>query len=1576
MEALAAAASVAGLISLAIEIPKIIDSASTIWSAPDEAAQLARTMEALISALRKLEEFLKTDEARDIGMASDSALVIAISSCQTRILDLAKKMRSQLPPQSPSGSASTPQSKLKKAVAMLRWPLDKKECLTVISELHALQSTFEFCLVMDNCQQMSKSHKEVISQLKSQETTLSQIASSFPAQAAQVLAIAENIRTVGTCLQKAAETIDRIQVGITELQDRNKESERRKAEELHGQALKWLSPVDPSARQDELRDTRALGTCGWILEQPAFNTWVHLKASTDATRVTCWVGDPGQGKTHTMSRVVDHLQDLCSKEVGYFVSYLYLDYQGTSGYSITTLLGTLVRQLLSQFELMPDPVAEFVRIECVKNQKSAARPNDIHRTLELLQPQIKRLFICVDALDEFRDSEAFLAACHRFSSIPTSFFFIGRPSIASSVRSAFRGTDIHTIQHQNRDIEAFVSLRLESERHRHVELTPAWLADQIQVTVPQQASGMFLLASLHLTRILSHDTVHRRREALASLSPTIEGAFLQTLERIREHHHIDRAFHILAWVYLVGPIPLTKLRHMLAIEPHHTHFQHDNLPHPTTCLDCCLGLAKLDNIKRQVPGDAALVTFVHSTLRMYFDSNPEIIDGVTPSLLATCFAFLSFPLAQRPEPIQGFAEATWVRLLHACRNPTNEFLEAAWQQCVQINSMIHKHFFRGTLFKHSEEIEEPSAKLAWIPRKLKLLLEDTDALGFRQDGPREHSLFHTACLLGLSCCRAILARLADLAAQLSHAEASRFINDPDSFGASPLGWVLLPESPFYWPQGSSASLSKFDTFEHNLRMAEEVFKAFPRLDPGKPLWGPRAIRAIRSSTVARSENGSTVSYFSSMPTMFILGNSSAAPEAVRNCIAAMQVHLEFNFWSILCAGLIGTDSLWGVVSFWGSDLPPFWEPGYQARQVNGPATAVDPTSPPSDIDDEQQPKSRFAPGSLYHLADKLGVFSEWTSMGYVNTSRKNSTNALLSPEIRRINALFEPGSSVPVLTTSCLVKESEKGYHYLRTRQDTKIFPFPASLTGTRGERARCPKSALLHLAAAIDDVELGTFAVYKFGLDPNQRDSEGRTALQLALTNHSTLAAFFLIGLPNIDLNLTDSADMLPLQFSAKHRQWSLFWSILRRRSTNIDAQDREGKTALHYVVQARERMMMKALLRRRADINIQDADGNTALHLAIIMRDSRMVEILLEPRPGVGFSAGNLQTALNLAIDAGAKFIMEISRAIQTGPQPLLLEGLTPTSSDLSRRPELKVVQFLAATGTTNAYTEKDLDFMLRLVSKNGGQTGSRRNPSGVAAASLQHSNVPLWLPDPVGTVRSALAQRAENVAIYLIRSFPVDLDRMGDDGESALQLAIVYNAPKLVSLLFSNFPEAIDLARLTPDGFTAPQLAVVHMRLEMLRSFVAATTGRVAEAFQHFHEHTGATVLTLAITRRFAGAVPLLLECPYVDVNRLDRSGRAAIHHAVLQQNIAVVTQLVKCPRVDAALVSSDGRSALAYAALCAGEAMVTLLLGTGLFNILSVDTYGKTALDWARFNTSPGVSACLREASSRRVPLAIG
>lgn len=146
MEVLGAAASVAGLISLALEVPKIIDTVISIQAAPEESRELSKTASALVETLKKLETFLKTEEARDMEVADDSALLVSISVCQKRILDLSRKFRSQSDP-TPNKPAS---KRIKTAISRFRWPFDKKECLELISELHAMESTFQFCLVMKN----------------------------------------------------------------------------------------------------------------------------------------------------------------------------------------------------------------------------------------------------------------------------------------------------------------------------------------------------------------------------------------------------------------------------------------------------------------------------------------------------------------------------------------------------------------------------------------------------------------------------------------------------------------------------------------------------------------------------------------------------------------------------------------------------------------------------------------------------------------------------------------------------------------------------------------------------------------------------------------------------------------------------------------------------------------------------------------------------------------------------------------------------------------------------------------------------------------------------------------------------------------------------------------------------------------------------------------------------------------------------------------------------------------------------------------------------------------------------------
>lgn len=148
MEALGAAASVAGLISLALEIPKIIDTIITIKSAPEEAKQFLQTVAALVATLQRLEAFLKSDEAEDLELKDDSILTVLISVCKDRVLPLLKKLRSHLP--KTSGTRLPGLKAVKETATRLRWPFDKTECLSLVTEINAMQNSFEFCLSMQN----------------------------------------------------------------------------------------------------------------------------------------------------------------------------------------------------------------------------------------------------------------------------------------------------------------------------------------------------------------------------------------------------------------------------------------------------------------------------------------------------------------------------------------------------------------------------------------------------------------------------------------------------------------------------------------------------------------------------------------------------------------------------------------------------------------------------------------------------------------------------------------------------------------------------------------------------------------------------------------------------------------------------------------------------------------------------------------------------------------------------------------------------------------------------------------------------------------------------------------------------------------------------------------------------------------------------------------------------------------------------------------------------------------------------------------------------------------------------------
>lgn len=115
--------------------------------------------------------------------------------------------------------------------------------------------------------------------------------------------------------------------------------------------------------------------------------------------------------------------------------------------------------------------------------------DEIHQILALLNIEVVRLFVCIDALDECNDAENFVAACESFP-LKASFLFIGRHSIAQVVKRRFPNSSHQAMQPQNDDITAVISARIEEEKARQPDMMPDWLAYKIRTEISKLANGM------------------------------------------------------------------------------------------------------------------------------------------------------------------------------------------------------------------------------------------------------------------------------------------------------------------------------------------------------------------------------------------------------------------------------------------------------------------------------------------------------------------------------------------------------------------------------------------------------------------------------------------------------------------------------------------------------------------------------------------------------------------------------------------------------------------------------------------------------------------------------------------------------------------------------------------------------------------------------------------------------------------------------------------------------------------------------------------------------------------------------
>ena len=196
---------------------------------------------------------------------------------------------------------------------------------------------------------------------------------------------------------------------------------------------------------------------------------------------------------HLSSLVVDTLCDQARGE-NTAVTYFYLDVSARKEQSATSILGSLLKQVIGRMEMIPEEILREFHSERMGIQYAKPQLPDMVKMLQVITSSL-RLSICIDALDgcpavhraELLDSLRQILE----NSLHTRIFITGRPHIRAEIEKHLAGGVVTaSISLRKDDIRGCLRLRLDED-----EIPGAMdegLVRDIMEKIPENMSEMYV----------------------------------------------------------------------------------------------------------------------------------------------------------------------------------------------------------------------------------------------------------------------------------------------------------------------------------------------------------------------------------------------------------------------------------------------------------------------------------------------------------------------------------------------------------------------------------------------------------------------------------------------------------------------------------------------------------------------------------------------------------------------------------------------------------------------------------------------------------------------------------------------------------------------------------------------------------------------------------------------------------------------------------------------------------------------------------------------------------------------------
>ncbi|VZI12891.1 unnamed protein product [Fusarium fujikuroi] len=438
--------------------------------------------------------------------------------------------------------------------------------------------------------------------------------------------------------------------------------------------LDWLTAVEYGLQQSEFQKVQEPGTGSWLLNTTEYRDWVKKPGQT----LFCQ-GIPGVGKTILTSGLIAHLNSELAGDSAGGLSYIFCNFQRQDQQTSDGLLTCILKQLSAGLPSLPECLRSLYTNHAI--QRTRPSPREIISTLGPVISEHSRVFIIVDALDEYGSApgsrESFLVQLARLQEeFNVNIFATSRfdTTISSEIRSSFPNSASLEINAVRGDIGTYIEGNF-NMLPPDIRQNKGLRRDIIE-SVQESVDGMFLLARIYLnllsykvseTEIRNQLSMFKRGSRKGN-AKALSNAYEQTMTRIKsqEPDHAMLAKGVLLWLtYARSELTIEDLQYALAARSKYRMVYAQDLPFESTMISVCAGLVAFDESSK-------IIRLVHYTTQEYLSQNPHELFPLTEQDIArTCmshlwveenerYRFLDFDLATRSSyPLWWYSAVNW-----------------------------------------------------------------------------------------------------------------------------------------------------------------------------------------------------------------------------------------------------------------------------------------------------------------------------------------------------------------------------------------------------------------------------------------------------------------------------------------------------------------------------------------------------------------------------------------------------------------------------------------------------------------------------------------------------------------------------------------------------------------------------------------------------------------------------------------------------------------------------------------------------------------------------------------------------